>query len=283
MKNDRSNPILFIFMFYLVCFGFRAVEYFFIRTDQSIIGEAFIHKLFGIILLAVSLQFLKYTWEDIGFQKKHVIKNTTIGLLFGGGVFAVAYFTELMMQTAMGNTPSLQFYVTSYSIQGNRGMQGGILFILLCIAGNVINVIMEEGVFRGLFVHLIEEKYSFAKACMLSSILFGIWHIIQPMRNVFDGEQSLNGAIMSALLLIVTSTLLGIQYCMLLKLTGSLWAGMAAHFVNNTIINLLHVVTNSGADELQFIRIAVAQTLSFMIVLVFFLFQRFRRKVRVAG
>ena len=103
------------------------------------------------------------------------------------------------------------------------------------------------------------------------------------MRNVFDGEQSLNGAIMSALLLIVTSMLLGVQYCMLLKLTGSLWAGMAAHFVNNTIINLLHVSTNSGADELQFIRIAIAQTLSFIIVLIFFLFQRFRKRTRVIG
>ena len=283
MKNNRSNPILFIFIFYLICFGFRAVEYFFIRTDQTIIGEAFIHKLIGIILLAVSLHFFKYTWEDIGFQSRYVLKNTIIGLLLGGGVFTVAYFSELIMQTSMGNTPSLQFYITSYAIQGNRNMQGGTLFILLCIVGNIINVIMEEGVFRGLFVRLMEEKYSFAKACVLSSFLFGVWHIIQPIRNVFDGEQSLNGAIMSALLLIVTSMLLGVQYCMLLKLTGSLWAGMAAHFVNNTIINLLHVSTNSGADELQFIRIAIAQTLSFIIVLIFFLFQRFRKRTRVIG
>ena len=283
MKNNRSNPIPFIFMFYLVCFGFRTVEYFFIRTDQTIIGEAFIHKLIGIILLAASLHFFKYTWEDIGFQSRYVLKNTIIGLLLGGGVFTVAYFTELIMQTSMGNTPSLQFYITSYAIQGNRNMQGGTLFILLCIVGNIINVIMEEGVFRGLFVRLMEEKYSFAKACVLSSFLFGVWHIIQPIRNVFDGEQSLNGAIMSALLLIVTSMLLGVQYCMLLKLTGSLWAGMAAHFVNNTIINLLHVSTNSGADELQFIRIAIAQTISFIIVLLFFLFQRFRKRTRVIG
>jgi hypothetical protein len=48
---------------------------------------------------------------------------------------------------------------------------------------------------------------------------------------------------------------------------GGLWAGMAVHFVNNASVNLLHVTTVSGADELQTLRIAIAQTLICMVAL----------------
>jgi membrane protease YdiL (CAAX protease family) len=84
---------------------------------------------------------------------------------------------------------------------------------------------------------------------------------------------------MMGLMLVVTSALLGIQYCMLYKITGSLWAGMAAHFINNASSNLLHIETITGIDELLTIRISVAQTLSFVIVLILFL--RYRRLKQV--
>jgi membrane protease YdiL (CAAX protease family) len=57
---------------------------------------------------------------------------------------------------------------------------------------------------------------------------------------------------------------------MLYKITGHIWVGIAAHFVNNASINLLHVVTVAGVDEMQTLRITIAQTLSFVIVLVIF-------------
>jgi membrane protease YdiL (CAAX protease family) len=83
---------------------------------------------------------------------------------------------------------------------------------------------------------------------------------------------------MSGILLVTTSTLLAIQYCMLFKVTGSIWAGMAAHFVNNASVNLLHVSAATGIDQLQTARIAIAQSLSFAVVLVFFLLYLRRKK-----
>ncbi len=242
-----------------------------LRTDQSIIGEAFIHKLVGIGLLAAAVRLLKYKWQNIGFNPVHAAKGICLGLLFAGIVFAIAYGAEIIIQIAAGNAPVLRFYVASYSTTGDSVIQGGIGFVLICLAGNVINVIMEEGVYRGLFIRLAEEKYSFIKACLLSAFLFGIWHIAQPVRNVLDGIQSPGGAAMLGLMLVVTTALGGIQYSLLYKLTGALWLSMAAHFVNNAIINLLHVVTVSGADEMQTVRITIAQALSFIIVLIVYI------------
>ncbi|WP_313184346.1 CPBP family intramembrane glutamic endopeptidase [Lacrimispora sp.] len=271
MLDYKRNPIPIILMFYAICFAFRTIEYFIFRTDQSMFGEAFIHKLAGILLLGISIPFFRYSWTEVGFSPEKVLRTILSGALLGAVVFTAGYGIEILIQSSTGDFSGLKFYVTSYSVLGNQGMQNSILFIMICIAGNMINVIMEEGVFRGLFVRLAEEKYSFPAACILSSVLFGVWHIMQPLRTVIDGNQSIAGAFITGLLLVVTSTLLGIQYCMLYKLTGSLWAGMAAHFVNNTTANLLHVVTFSGVDELLAVRITIAQTLSFLIVLFFYI------------
>lgn len=54
---------------------------------------------------------------------------------------------------------------------------------------------------------------------------------------------------------------------------------MAAHFVNNASANLLHVSTAAGVDELQMLRISIAQAISFVVVLVFFLLYMLRKKL----
>ena len=276
MQKIKQHPILFILLFYFVCFVFRTIEYLYIRTDQSIIGEAFIHKLLGIVLLVIAIRYLKYTKADIGFTSTGVIRNLLLGCGLAVLVFTVGYGVEMMIS----QNAALRFYATSYAVEGNRVMEGGALFVLICVVGNIINVVMEEGIFRGLFVKLSEEKHTFLFACLFSSILFGFWHIAQPLRNVIDGVQSVNGAVTMGLMLVGTSFLGGIQYVLLTKATGSLWAGMAAHFINNASANLLHVVTANGVDDLMTIRISIAQTLSFLIVLVYYLSKR-RKDINV--
>lgn len=84
----------------------------------------------------------------------------------------------------------------------------------------------------------------------------------------------MGGMIANIIMLFITTSLGGIKFALLTKMTGSLHMAMGDHFVNNTIVNVLHVVTSSGADELMLVRMSIAQTLSFVIVLIVYLKKR---------
>lgn len=261
----------YVISIYLACYGFRLWEYFGIRTDQTIIGEAFIHKIIDIMIMLIAMKRLQYSLEDIGIKKEGIVRYIVYGLLTGIGAFIIGYATEIIFCIAQGDFPNISFYVSSYAIDKNIAMNQGIVFLLICIFGNILNVMMEESVFRGLFQKLFMNRYSFVISAIICSVLFGLWHIIGPVRNYIDGISSLNGAIANVIMLFVSSGLIGFKFAMLSKLEGALYMGMADHFVNNTIVNLLHVTTTSGTDELMFMRITVAQTISFIIVLFIFI------------
>jgi len=259
---------IFIIGFFLIIFAIRLADSFFLRTDQGIIGELFTHKLAGIALLTLAVYFLHYKWSDIGFKKDQLLRGILRGIAIGGTAFIAAYVFEIIIGIIQGKTPVLRFYVTSYNIIGNTQLNSGILFILICIIGNIFNVIMENGIFNGLFITTAEKRYSFAKANILfSSLLFGFWHSVMPIRNYFDGNQSLIGMIMTIILLFSTSFIFSIMLGMQYKQSSSLWDGMTVHFINNACVNMFHVAFADGTESNPTMRIAIAQTIMFIIVL----------------
>ena len=272
LKKIKNNNTVWpqVLLIYLICFCFRIIEYFFIRTDSTFFGEAFIHKLLGIAVLFVSARVFLIKPVEIGFSRNKVPQNLWKGFLFGLCCYTVAYTVEIIILKNVTTFEKLSLFVTSYSVNGNLGNHTEAVFFLICILGNIINVVMEEGVFRGLFQKLFERRYSFWPAAIFSSVLFGLWHCVGPIRSFVDGDSNRMQLIMNLLILIGSSTLIGIKYAMLVRITGSLYLGMADHFVNNTIINILHVVSPSEIDQLQTIRISIAQTVSFVIVIIIY-------------
>ena len=276
MKN-KNTVWLQVLLIYLICFCFRFIEYFFIRTDSTFFGEAFIHKLLGIVVLFVSAHLLLIKPVEIGFSHNKLPQNLLKGFLFGLCCYTSAYAVEIIILKNAGSFEKLSLFVTSYSVNGNLGNHTEVIFFVICILGNIINVVMEEGIFRGFFQKLFERRYSFWLSAIFASVLFGLWHCVGPIRSYADGDSNKMQLMMNLLILIGSSTLIGLKYAMLAKITGSLFAGMADHFVNNTIINILHVISISGIDQLQTVRISITQTVSFVIVLIIYL--RYHKKL----
>lgn len=74
-------------------------------------------------------------------------------------------------------------------------------------------------------------------------------------------------AVIFAIGYVVLAGILGIEWGTCVNMTGVLWIGIAEHYFNNFIGNILHVVSSSGTDELQIVRIVLSNVLSLVIVL----------------
>ncbi len=67
---------------------------------------------------------------------------------------------------------------------------------------------------------------------------------------------------------IVLAGVMSIKWSVLYKMTGTLWMGLDDHLFNNVVVtNLLHVVSNHEADNLQIVRIMIGPILSFTVVM----------------
>ena len=278
MINTKRKALSVVLIIYLICFMFRILEYFILRTDRTFWGEAFIHKLIGIAVLFVVIKHFDFTFKEIGFTKGKTILCISKGLAFGLVIFVLAYSAEILVLALHGNFKTLALYVSAYSVDGNIGHQTALVFFAICIVGNIINVVMEEGMFRGLFPKLLEHKYTFIISAVIASVLFGIWHIMAPIRDYYDGTMSMSGFIANSVMLVITSALVGFKFAMITKVTGNLYMAMGDHFVNNTIVNILHVISITGTDELMILRISIAQSVSFIIVLIWYFVARHKKR-----
>lgn len=90
MRNLK-NPLLNVIIIYFICYVFRFIEYFFIQTDRTFWGEAFLHKVMEIVVLYMAANFVSLKLREIGFAKNRILVRTLLGLAFGAAVFVIAY------------------------------------------------------------------------------------------------------------------------------------------------------------------------------------------------
>lgn len=270
-KKTSNTSIESCMIVFLACSMARMFEYFLIRTDETILAEAFLHKVFGIIVLAVMLRAAKLSWGAIGFGKTSVTQDTLKGFALGAACFSVAYLIECILLYSRNGNVQISIYASGFSLNGEAIKQDGILFIVLCIAFNIINVWMEEGIFRGLFSHLLADKLDFKGSTALIALLFGIWHWVMPLRDFAEGRTSIANLLIVGMGYIVLAGIMSIKWSILYKITGSLWMGLGEHFFNNVIAtNLLHVISEKESDSMQIVRILIGQLLSFILVIMYY-------------
>jgi membrane protease YdiL (CAAX protease family) len=220
---------------------FRALDIFVLRLDEQI-GEIILSKSLGFILVAAYTWWVGETLAAIGIHSRRVIAALSIGAGLTGVAFVIAGIVQ-----AVALSPGDQ--LTVVATDPKTGMAGGAGFAALLILGNLINAFMEEGLFRGVMLPHFLQRLRFPAANVLQAALFSAWHLVWPIKSYLAGDVSLRGALARGGLLLLGTFVAGLIYGYLFWRTGSLWAPWAAHFVNNTILNLLQV--RSAAGDLQ--------------------------------
>ena len=112
---------------------------------------------------------------------------------------------------------------------------------------------MEEGVFRGLFIKTLSETKPFMAANYFAAFLFGIWHIVMPVRSYINGDMSFAAMLLMGIGYMILAGIMGIKWGFLYRITGNLWAGLGDHLFNNTVAtNMLHAVSLNDLSEKKF-------------------------------
>ncbi len=239
----------------------RVVDIYVLRLDERL-GEIILSKSLGLALVVGYLWWVGGRVSAIGLHSRR--QGSAIAI--GAGITLAAFLVGTIFQIlTLGPGRSL----TLQAVDPKTDMTGGAAFAVFLVVGNVINSFMEEGLFRGLMLSHFLQRMQIRKANLLQASLFAAWHLVWPIKAYLSDEVSAIGAVAQAGLLLLGTFVSGLVYGVLLWRTGSLWAPMIAHFLNNTILNFVQVRSSNGELEpavvLSIVVVVVIAILSFVV------------------
>jgi len=237
------HPILIPVLILLFAVALRILDIFFLPLAE-VLGEAIVHK--GAIFLMVGI----YLWaagrslRAIGLHGRFIGRALFIGASGVAAVCVLAFALQWSVSAAAGVQPRLLLA----AIDPRTGLSGGLGFALILLAGNAVNSFAEEGLFRGVMLTHFRLRLGPWGANVLQAGVFGLWHLAWPLYRLIAGQVSAAASASQAFVIVVAAGISGLAYGYLYLRTDSLWAPWIAHFVNNSVFNLLHIRTLSGLD-----------------------------------
>lgn len=169
--------------------------------------------------------FLGLTLNDLGLQPDTYVLGIFTGLIFVG-------LLAVLSIIASHTTIFRKHAARQHSILKSSSKE--VLF-QTSIRIPLSTTLMEEILFRGLLFGLLASFYSVSAAFIVSSVIFGLWHIFpaynsmnSSMLHVRDKSQHL-----SVIGHVVVTFLAGIMFSWLRYISGSLIAPWIAHWAIN--------------------------------------------------
>jgi membrane protease YdiL (CAAX protease family) len=252
-------PVLAPLMLLGIAFMLRILDIFVLRLDEQL-GEIVLSKSLGFALIVGYVWLVGQRLPAIGLSTR----NLWPALAIGAGITIVAFLVAGVVQLVIMPPDST---LAIAAVDPKTGMSGGGGFAVLLLMGNVINSLMEEALFRGIMLTHFLQRMTFWRANALQAALFAAWHLVWPLKAFLSGETSALGALAQTGSLLLGTFVAGLVYGYLFWCTGSLWAPCVAHFLNNTILNLIQVRQLSGELES-----AVIMSIVVVVVLAFLAF-----------
>jgi hypothetical protein len=157
-------------------------------------------------------------WSAYGFADARPIKKLLFG--FGGGLACLSLVVAAM-------------YAGGYLVFDGRALQGLPTFGygLIWFLDFMIVAIREEALFRGYLQATLTRGIGYWPAAMLLSLWFGAGHL----QNAGENVPGIIGVMAH-----------GLFYCLLLRLSGSLWLGIGFHATWNWAQSYLYGTPQSG-------------------------------------
>lgn len=191
---------------------------------SAMIGNIMIAMLYvGFTYLGIQLLYKKFLHLDASFlrmpdmRKKNIFRAVWVVTAVFMPILAVFGFLFL----------GGDWYRVDIEPEQMKALITGTIFFYGFAAGAV-----EEMVFRGVIMGMLEQRIGRVKAVLLPSILFAVVHMVG---SSFD--------VMSMLQLLVSGSLVGILFSLIAMESGSIWNSALVHGIWNMVMagGILHI------------------------------------------
>ncbi|MFE5487227.1 CPBP family intramembrane glutamic endopeptidase [Streptomyces sp. NPDC056527] len=184
----------------------------------------------SVLLLGV-LRAAGGTWEDAGLAPGTLARGARWALALIGLV-AVVYLVGALLPATR----------TLFEDRRYADLSGGELLIRVLVLVPVGTVLLEEIAFRGVLYGLVRRVRGTVWATAVSSLLFGLWHVLpslhlataKPALTTVFGD-SATGAALAVLSAVLFTAAAGVLFCELRRRSGSLLAPMGLHWAVNAL------------------------------------------------
>jgi membrane protease YdiL (CAAX protease family) len=182
----------------------------------------------ALVLVAVA-RAADLSWAELGLSPQDLLSGALYGAAGVGAMVAVYSVGVAIPFTRRA------FYDTRYQVP----MRSAVLMSLVTIP--LATVVFEEVAFRSVLWGLIEHKNGARVATVVSSALFGLWHIL-PALDVTSTSMAIGGAgrlveprrvLATVLGTVLFTALAGVVFAELRLRSGSVVAPLALHWATN--------------------------------------------------
>jgi uncharacterized protein len=198
-----------------------------VAREYGLLGPTLV----AISLLTAALGVIAWTagatLADLGLGRA----DARAGLLYGGGAFGIV----LLVLVVAAAIP-----VTNGFLHDSRAqIDGGRLLYELGVPIVLLTAIPEEFAFRGVLLGSALRLWSPRRASLITSALFGLWHIAPTLHTMSDNHvfrseaASVAGQVLLVLGSIAVTFVAGLVFCWLRLRSGSLIAPIMAHVATN--------------------------------------------------
>ncbi|WP_455361810.1 CPBP family intramembrane glutamic endopeptidase [Streptomyces sp. SYSU K21746] len=169
------------------------------------------------------------TWADLGLGKAMLGRGLRWGLILAGAVLI-----SFLVALAVPLTRPL------FLDERADDLSVGQLLFRVLIRVPLGTVLLEEVAFRGVLWAMIQRRWGAAWATSVSSVLFGLWHVL-PSLGITRANNAIGavfghstlGVAMSVTAAVIGTAAAGVLLCELRRRSGSLLTPAALHWALN--------------------------------------------------
>lgn len=172
-----------------LCAILRVADVFIIRSDEWL-GEQVLTKVVGFALVVAYVRLSGRGLARLGFLATTARAVFGVGLAYTAAVMALAFVATAGLLMMQGPAPRFVFGLGAVDLRPDQALGVALMPVAALVAGNIVNALMKERLFRSTLLTHFSQIMMAGRANAVPAVLFGLWHLVRPLRAAIDGDMA---------------------------------------------------------------------------------------------